>query len=50
MMNYQAIDEAINLIIDGKAVRISVQPDIIVYKVPSNNPDKYVIRIDIKKG
>lgn len=44
----QAISKAINLIKDGLSVRIDLGSGLCVYKVPSGNPAKYTIRIDIK--
>lgn len=42
------VDKAIKAIKDGTATRIEIDKSITVYKVPSNNPTKYTIRIDIK--
>lgn len=43
-----ALKLAIRNIKAGKCVRVDLGHNTIVYKVPSNNPDKYTIRVDIK--
>ena len=44
----EAISKAVNAIQQGMFNRVSLGTNTTVYKVPSNNPDKYTIRIDIK--
>jgi hypothetical protein len=45
----KSIRNAINLIDNGGNVaRVDLGNNITVYKVPSNNPNKYTIRMDIK--
>lgn len=39
---------AINNIMEGKAKRVDLGHGTIVYAVPSNNPKKFTIRIDMK--
>lgn len=39
---------AIRSIRDGKAKRVDLGHGTIVYEVPSNNPKKFTIRIDMK--
>lgn len=41
------IEAALNLIKAGVARRIELSKDVTAYKVPSNNPNKYLIRVDI---
>lgn len=43
-----ALELAIRNIVAGKCVRVDLGHDTIVYKVPSNSPKKYTIRVDIK--
>lgn len=40
--------EAIKLITRGNSTKCEVNNRVKVYKVPSNNPNKYTIRVDIK--
>lgn len=42
------IDKAVDAIKDADQLNCKVDESIKVYKVPSNNPHKYIIRIDIK--
>ena len=44
----QAMILAVKSIIAGDASKVEVNKEIKAYKVPSNNPNKYTIRIDIK--
>lgn len=44
----EAIKNAIQSIKRGEAKRVDIGLDVSVYKVPSQNPNKYTIRIDIK--
>lgn len=44
----EAIKIAVNNIRENGVKRIDLGHDSTVYKVPSNNPDKYTIRIDMK--
>lgn len=44
----QAVILAVKSIIAGKASKVEINKEIKAYKVPSNNPNKYTIRIDIK--
>lgn len=39
---------AIRMILSGKRRRVDLSHGTIVYKVPSNNPNKYTIRIDME--
>ena len=41
------IEAALNLIKAGVARRIELSKDVTAYKVHSNNPNKYLIRVDI---
>lgn len=43
-----AINKAVSLIKRGELKRADLGHGMVAYKVPSNNPDKYVIRVDIK--
>lgn len=43
-----AINEAMRSITRGDCKSVQVNDRTKVYKIPSNNPDKYVIRVDIK--
>lgn len=47
-MNWVHVDKAVDAIKDGFQLNCKVNESIKVYKVPSNNPNKYTIRIDIK--
>lgn len=47
---YHKVAAAIHTIESGQAKRVDVENGVTVYKVPSANPDKYTIRIDVKKG
>lgn len=38
---------AINLLLDSGVKKVDLGHDTIVYKVPSNKPGKYTIRIDM---
>lgn len=44
----EAISKAYHLIKDGVCKRVDLGAGMAIYKVPSNNPDKYTIRLDIK--
>lgn len=44
----EAISKAVSLIKKGELKRADLGHGMVAYKVPSNNPDKYTIRIDIK--
>ena len=44
----EAISKAVSLIKKGQLKRADLGHGMVAYKVPSNNPDKYIIRIDIK--
>ena len=44
----ESISKAINSIHQGIFNKISIGDNMIAYKVPSNNPKKYVIRLDVK--
>lgn len=44
----EAISKAVSLIKTGKLKRADLGHGMVAYKVPSNNPDKYIIRVDIK--
>lgn len=48
-LDEKAIGNAINLIVEGLCKKVEVSNEILVYKVPSQNPKKYIIRIDIKE-
>lgn len=44
----EAINKAYHLIKDGGCSRVDIGCGMVIYKVPSNNPNKYTIRLDIK--
>ena len=44
----EAISKAVSLIKKGQLKRADLGHGMVAYKVPSNSPDKYIIRIDIK--
>lgn len=44
----QVLNRAIAMIKDGSFNRIDLGYGMLIYKVPSNNPKKYTIRLDIK--
>ena len=44
----KSIRSAVRLITKGKSKRVDLGNGVIVYKVPSNNPSKYVVRVDMK--
>lgn len=44
----KGIDTAIQAINFDRATKIQVSDRLKVYKIPSNNPNKYTIRIDIQ--
>ena len=46
--DFKAASKAISLIQEGTCNRVDLGHGIIIYKVPSNNPNKYTIRLDIK--
>ena len=48
VFDLNAIDHAVKSIVDGAVLKAQVTDRIKVYKVPSSNPDKYTVRIDIK--
>lgn len=47
-MKIMTIDQAIKAVRKGWAKKILLEDGTIVYKVPSNNPAKYTIRVDVK--
>lgn len=44
----KCIGKAFDLIEEGTSIRVDLGYGMIMYKVPSNNPNKYTIRLDIK--
>lgn len=44
----EEIKKAYTLIRKGNCTRIDLGRGMVVYKVPSNNPNKYTIHVDIK--
>lgn len=46
--DHKVISKAISLIQGGTCNRVDLGHGMIIYKVPSNNPNKYTIRLDIK--
>lgn len=48
-LDANAIGNAIDLIVSGQAQRCEISNQVKVYKVPSGNPNKYIIRIDVKE-
>lgn len=46
--DHKVISKAISLIQEGTCNRVDLGHGMTVYKVPSNNPNKYTIRLDIK--
>lgn len=48
-LDRNAIGNAIDSIVKGECKKVEISTEIIIYKVPSQNPDKYIIRIDIKE-
>lgn len=44
----QSISKAVKSILARDASKVEISDEIKAYKVPSNNPNKYTIRIDIK--
>ena len=44
----EAISKAVSLIQKGELKRADLGHGMVAYRVPSNNPDKYIIRVDIK--
>lgn len=44
----EAIKRAYALIKEGRFNRIDLGCGMVMYKVPSNNPRKYTVRLDIK--
>lgn len=44
----ESISTAVNLIMSGSVSKCAVNNRINVYKIPSANPEKYMIRVDIK--
>ena len=44
----KCIGKAFSLIEEGTSVRVDLGHGMVMYKVPSNNPKKYTIRLDIK--
>lgn len=44
----EAISKAVSLIKKGELKRADLGHGMVAYRVPSNNPDKYIIRVDIK--
>lgn len=48
MVDIKAIQEAIKYVQTGRYKRVDVTENCTVYKVPSPNPKKYTLRVDIK--
>lgn len=46
--DHKVLSNAISLIQEGVCNRVDLGHGMILYKVPSNNPNKYTIRLDIK--
>lgn len=46
--DFSVLNQAIQLIKAGRMKRADIGHGMVVYKVPSNNPYKYTIRMDIK--
>lgn len=44
----QVLKKAIDMIKDGSCNQVDLGHSMLIYKVPSNNPKKYTIRLDIK--
>lgn len=44
----ESVSTAVNLVMSGAVSKCAVNNRINVYKIPSANPEKYIIRIDIK--
>ena len=44
----EAIKKAYDLIKEGTCKRVDLGAGMTMYKVPSNNPNKFTIRMDIK--
>lgn len=44
----EAINKAVSLIKKGQLKRADLGHGMVAYKVPSSNPNKYIIRVDIK--
>ena len=44
----EVINKAYHLIKQGGCSRVDLGCGMVMYKVPSNNPNKYTIRLDIK--
>jgi hypothetical protein len=44
----EAISKAVSLIKKGELKRADLGHGMVAYRVPSNNPGKYIIRVDIK--
>lgn len=44
----KSIGKAFDLIAEGTSTRVDLGCGMTMYKVPSNNPKKYTIRLDIK--
>ncbi len=44
----EAINKAVSLIKKGTIKRADIGHGMVAYKVPSNNPNKYIVRVDIK--
>lgn len=42
------IEEAVETVIARKAKKVQVNSRTQVYIIPSNNPEKYTVRVDIK--
>lgn len=45
-----AIDKAVSAIKRGELKRADLGRGAVAYKVPSSDPNKYIIRIDLKMG
>ncbi len=46
--NVQRFENAFNLVDCGVCNKMEIERGIIIYKVPTADPNKYTIRIDIK--
>lgn len=44
----QGLNQVISMIKDGYCNRVDLGHGMLIYKVPSSNPKKYTIRLDIK--
>ena len=44
----KSLCNAVRMIMNGDCKRVDLGHGTVVYKVPSNNPQKYTVRIDMK--